>query len=198
MRAMIATADTTLANAVWPAQGSRLGILRPAILAIVGSILLAVSAKINVPMWPVPMTMQTFAVTVIGMAYGWRLGGATLLLYLAEGAVGLPVFATGSGLVYMTGPTGGYLVGFLIAALFLGWTAERGWDRTPVHTAVAMILGTALIFLFGVGWLAVFLGNLDKAMASGFYPFVVGGFVKVALATLLMPSCWMLLRRFER
>ncbi len=199
MRAFATTADTTLVNAVWPARGSRFGVVvRSVILAVVGSLLLAISAKINVPMWPVPMTMQTFVVAVIGMAYGWRLGGATLLLYLAEGAMGLPVFATGSGLVYMSGPTGGYLVGFLVAAVFLGWTAERGWDRTVLHTAAAMTIGTALIFILGVGWLAVFLGNLDKALASGLYPFIAGGIVKIALATLLMPLCWTLLSRFGR
>ena len=198
MRIHAATADITLIEAVWPAQGSRLGILRPALLAVVGSILLAVSAKINVPMWPVPMTMQTFAVAVVGMAYGWRLGGATLLVYLVEGAVGLPVFATGSGLAYMAGPTGGYLVGFLVAATFLGWMAERGWDRTLMHTAAAMTVGTLLMFLFGVGWLAVFLGDLERALNSGLYPFIAGGVVKIALATLLMPFCWTLLRHFER
>ena len=104
----------------------------------------------------------------------------------------------GLGLAYMAGPTGGYLVGFLVAAVFMGWAAERGWDRTLLHTAVAMTIGTVLMFLFGVGWLAVFLGNLDKALAGGLYPFIAGGIVKIALATVLMPFCWKLLGRFGR
>jgi biotin transport system substrate-specific component len=191
-------AVTTLVDAAWPKAAGRLGLLRPAILAVVGSLLIAVSAKVNVPMWPVPMTLQTFAVAVVGMAYGWRLAGATLLLYLVEGAVGLPVFATGSGPAYMVGPTGGYLLGFLVAAVFLGWAAERGWDRTLVHTAAAMTAGTVVMFLFGIAWLAVFLGDLDKALVGGLYPFIAGGVVKIALAALLMPFCWTLLGRFGR
>jgi biotin transport system substrate-specific component len=97
------------------------------VLAVIGSILLTISAKIQVPFWPVPMTMQTLVVLVLGVAYGWRLAGATVLLYLAQGALSLPVFAGGGGLAYMSGPTGGYLVGFLLAAVAVGWLAERGW-----------------------------------------------------------------------
>lgn len=184
----------TLANAVWPAGASPAitRALRAIVLAVLGSIFIALSAKIQVPMWPVPMTMQTFAVLVIGMSFGLRLGGATLLLYLAEGAVGLPVFATGSGLAYMAGPTGGYLVGFFLAAVLVGLLAEKGWDRSVVRTVVAMVLGTALIFIPGVTWLAIFLSDLDKAIASGLTPFLVGAAVKVALAAALLPIAWRL------
>ena len=108
-------AHATLADALWsPAAGSPA--IRAIALAVIGSILLTLSAKIQVPFWPVPMTMQTFVVLVLGVAYGWRLAGATVLLYLAQGALGLPVFAAGGGPAYMDGPTGGYLVGFLLAA----------------------------------------------------------------------------------
>ena len=142
MQTAMGTAPT-LINAIWPRETG--GLLRLALLAIAGSALMAVSAKIQVPMWPVPMTMQTFAVLVIGMAYGARLAGATLLLYLAEGAVGFPVFASGGGIAYMAGPTGGYLVGFLIAAVMVGWLAERGWDRNVVLTFLANLGGTVII-----------------------------------------------------
>lgn len=190
--------SSTLAAAVWPVAENRSALLRHAVLILAGTVFIAVSARIQVPMWPVPMTMQTFAVLMIGMAYGWRLGGATLIAYLGEGALGLPVFASGGGLAYFAGPTGGYLFGFLAAAVLVGWLAERGWDQSLVRTAVAMTGGTALIFLMGVAWLAFFLGDVDKALVNGLYPFIVGGMAKIALAALLLPFCWKLLDRFSR
>jgi len=127
------TPHVTLADTLWPRTQSSTNWLRLTVLAFIGTLLMAISAKINVPFYPVPMTMQTFVVLSIGMAYGWRLGGATLLLYLAEGAMGLPVFAgtpeKGIGLAYMMGPTGGYLIGFVLAATIVGYLGERGWDR---------------------------------------------------------------------
>ncbi len=121
-----ATLYPTLAGTLWPA-GKAHALLRGLVLAVAGTALLTVSAKIQIPFYPVPMTMQTFVVLALGMAYGWRLGGATLLLYLAEGATGLPVFAgtpeKGIGLAYMLGGTGGYLAGFVLAAArFVGWS----------------------------------------------------------------------------
>lgn len=181
----------TLINALWPRETG--GLLRLALLAVAGSILMALSAKVQVPMWPVPMTMQTFAVLVIGMAYGARLAGATLLLYLAEGAVGLPVFASGAGAAYMAGPTGGYLVGFLVAAVLVGWLAERGWDRNVVLTFLANMAGTAIIFALGVAWLSGVVGGFEKAIAAGFQPFIIGAFVKIALAAAVLPLVWKML-----
>ncbi len=192
MQTAIGTAPT-LINAIWPRETG--GLLRLALLAIAGSALMAVSAKIQVPMWPVPMTMQTFAVLVIGMAYGARLAGATLLLYLAEGAVGFPVFASGGGIAYMAGPTGGYLVGFLIAAVMVGWLAERGWDRNVVLTFLANLGGTVIIFAVGVAWLSTIMGGVEKAVAAGFQPFLVGAVVKIALAAAILPLVWKLLPR---
>jgi biotin transport system substrate-specific component len=188
------TAPSILIDAIWPRRDSgAVNVVRLAVLAIAGSALMAVSAKIQVPMWPVPMTMQTFAVLVIAMSFGFRLGAATLLLYLAEGAVGLPVFASGAGLVYLAGPTGGYLVGFFVAAALVGWLAEKGWDRTVLLTLVAMALGTAVIFGLGVSWLAIFLGDAGKAIASGLTPFLVGAAVKIVLAAAVLPVAWRLL-----
>lgn len=188
----------TLADTLWRAEGQARWI-RNAVLILAGSALMAIAAKINVPMIPVPMTMQTFAVLVIAMAYGWRLAGATLLAYLAEGAVGIPVFASGGGLAYMAGPTGGYLVGFFVAAVTVGWLAERGWDRGPVGTFAANTIGTCLIFLFGVAWLTYLVGlSGDKtlaeafgvAVANGVTPFLIGAVTKIALASIALPLAW--------
>ncbi len=181
----------TLINALWPRETG--GLLRLALLAFAGSILMALSAKVQVPMWPVPMTMQTFAVLVIAMAYGARLAGATILLYLAEGAIGLPVFASGGGVLYMAGPTGGYLAGFLVAAVLVGWLAERGWDRNVVLTFLSNMAGTAIIFALGVAWLSGIVGGLEKAIVAGFQPFIAGAFVKIALAAAVLPLVWKLL-----
>ena len=143
MTALTAT-SSTLAQALAGSDG-RLGALRLMLLAVAGSLLLWASAKINVPFWPVPMTMQTFVVLGLGAAFGWRLGMATVALYLLEGAFGLPVFAgtpeKGIALAYMTGPTGGYLAGFVLAAGVTGWLAERGFDRNYLTTAAAMLIG---------------------------------------------------------
>jgi biotin transport system substrate-specific component len=185
--------------ALWPAgERSEMGALRAVVLAVVGSLLLTVSAKAHVPFWPVPMTMQTFAVVVIGMAYGWRLGGATVLLYLVEGAAGLPVFSgtpeRGIGVAYMMGPTGGYLAGFFLAAVLCGWLAERGWDRRLVPALFAMLLGHAVIFLFGLSWLSTLIG-MEKAIDAGFTPFLLGTVVKIALAAAVLWAAWLGLER---
>jgi biotin transport system substrate-specific component len=160
-------------------------------LAVLGTIVITISAKINVPMWPVPMTMQTFAILVIAMAYGARLGGATVALYLAEGAAGLPVFAGGGGLAYMAGPTGGYLAGFLMSAIVVGLLAERGWSRNWLLTLLAMTLGTAIIFVPGVAWLATLIGTRE-AIAGGLTPFIWGSVFKIALGAAVMPFAWSL------
>ncbi|HSM18817.1 MAG TPA: biotin transporter BioY, partial [Hyphomicrobiales bacterium] len=186
----------TLLSAAWPAAADSR--LRKVVLALAGTGLLTLSAKVQVPFYPVPMTMQTFAVLVIGMAFGWRLGAATVLLYLAEGALGLPVFAgtpaKGIGLAYMAGPTGGYLVGFLVAAAAVGFLGERGWDRSPLPTLAAMFAGTALIFAFGYAWLAYLIGP-DKAFEFGVVPFVWAAAFKIALAAAVLPVCWRVLAR---
>ncbi len=189
------THDGALIDALWPNHGAAASrMLRLVVLVAAGTALMALSAKIQVPMWPVPMTMQTFAVLVIGMAYGWRLGGLTLLVYLAEGAAGLPVFASGAGAAYMAGPTGGYLVGFAVAATLVGWLGERGWDRSVVLTLAAMALGTAVIFGLGVAWLSTLIG-VEKAVAAGLTPFLVGAAFKIALAAAVLPFAWRLVGR---
>ncbi|MGI9480918.1 MAG: biotin transporter BioY [Hyphomicrobiales bacterium] len=184
----------TLSSALWPSSA----IARSIILAIAGSLLLWLSAKVQVPFFPVPMTMQTLVVLSIGAAFGWRLGGATVLLYLAQGAAGLPVFAgtpeKGIGLAYMTGPTGGYLVGFVLAAVIVGWLAEKGFDRNLFKMFAAMVVGNAAIYLPGVGWLA-YLFDLEKALAWGLTPFIYGDFAKAGLAAALFPAIWALVKK---
>ncbi len=151
-----ATLYPTLAGTLWP-TGKANAVLRNIVLAVAGAALMTIAAKIRIPFYPVPMSMQTFVVLTLGMAYGWRLGGATFALYLAEGALGLPVFAgtpeKGIGLAYMMGSTGGYLIGFVLAAMAVGWLAERGWDRSMVRTAGAMLIGNAIIYVPGLLWL---------------------------------------------
>lgn len=165
-----------------------------ALLALGGSILLAISAKITVPFWPVPVTLQTLALLVIAAAYGRNLAVATLLLYVAEGAVGLPVFTQGAGLAYLVGPTGGYLAGFVIAAGVVGWAADRGFDRHPLKLFGAMLVAELAILALGAAWLAVLFG-VEKAIAFGVGPFIAGDLLKVALAATIVPAVWSLARR---
>lgn len=189
---------STLAAAVWPAAGSTAGrALRAALLALAGSLFIAVCAHIKVPMYPVPMTMSTFAILVVGMAFGWRLGLATVLLYIVEGMAGLPVFTNpGASPAYLLGPTGGYIVGFAVAAALTGWLAERGWDRTLWTAIPAMALGTACILGLGVAWLSTLIG-LDKAIAAGLMPFLWGALVKIGLAAAVLPGAWALVSRLR-
>lgn len=180
-----------LADHVW--RGSGLG--RSAALVIGGSLALALSAKIQVPFWPVPMTMQSLVVLLLGIAYGSRLAAATVLAYLLEGLVGLPVFAGAvAGPAYMAGPTGGYLFGFLLGAACIGWLAERGWDRTLVGAFAAMALGHVILFVPGVLWLA-FLFGWAKAVAVGVAPFVTATICKTALGVAMMAAFWSLIGR---
>lgn len=184
-----------LAEQLWPdVRGNRL--LRNAALIIGGTLLLTLAAKIQVPFYPVPMTLETLAVLLIGALFGARLGGATVLLFLAEGAVGLPVFADtpqhGIGLAYMLGPTGGYLLGFLLAAVATGWLAERGWDRRPLSAIAMLLIGNVLIYLPGLAWLGTLLGWDKPILAWGLYPFLLGDVLKLALAATTLPLAWRL------
>ena len=162
------------------------------LLVLVGSMLLALSAQFafRIPISPVPVTGQTLVVLLIGMAYGSRVGTATVLAYLVEGGFGLPVFANGTGgWPVIMGPTGGYLIGFVMAAFALGRLAERGMGRGPMSTALAMVIGTMIIYAFGVVWLGQFIG-FDKAIAAGVMPFLYGDVLKLTVAAGLMPLAW--------
>lgn len=183
----------TLAGALWPARTASRPMLRNAALMALGSVALWLSAKIQVPLWPVPMTMHTLVVLTLGVAYGWRLGGATVLLYLAGGAIGLPVFAgswsEGGGIQHLYGPTAGYLVGFAVAAAICGRLAERGWDRSPLTAAAAMVIGNLVIYALGLAWLSYLIGTAG-AITHGLLPFLLGDALKVALGTAALSLAW--------
>ncbi len=192
------TAHATLSATLWPSD-SRSGAWRIPVLVLAGVALLTISAKLQIPFYPVPMTMQTFVVLVIGMAYGPRLGAATVAFYLASGASGLPVFAgtpeKGIGIAYMMGTTGGYLLGFVIAAALCGWLALRGWDRTPLTTAFAMLAGNAVIYIPGLLWLGAVVGWDKPVLQWGLTPFLLGDLFKLLLAACVLPLAWKMVGR---
>ncbi len=189
-----------LAETFWDAEGVPL-LAKRVLLVTLGIAALALTAKIQVPVWPspVPITMQTFAVLAIGAAYGPRLGVVTLLGYLAIGALGWDVFAGSSaeanGIAYMAGSTGGYLVGYLLAVVALGAMARRGWDRSIAGTAAAFAIGTVLIYIPGVLWLGMLYGFDQPILAWGLTPFLIGDVLKAGLAALLLPGLWKLVGR---
>jgi biotin transport system substrate-specific component len=192
------TMDNVLQEAIWQTEGASVWIKR-AVLVVLGIAALAISAKIKVPIWPspVPVTMGTFAVLTIGAAYGPRLGLTTILGYMIIGAAGFDVFATSSaevnGIDYMLGSTGGYLLGFVLATLALGFAARKGWDRNVFQMAGAMLIGNLLIYTPGILWLAQLYTWEKPILDWGLYPFLIGDGIKLALAALLVPGLWKLL-----
>ena len=185
--ATIASQPRSLISVLWPAGNNAL--FRNVVLVLLGTLLLALSARMQVPYFAVPMTMQTFVVLVLGAVYGWRLAGATVAAYLLQGAMGLPVFASGAGLAYMMDPTGGYLAGFLFAAMAVGALAERGFDRKVTSALTMFFVGEVVIFGFGLVYLASLIG-LQKAIMAGLYPFIPGEALKLGLAVALVPLVW--------
>ncbi len=156
------------------------------LLGVVGSLLIAASAQASVPMWPVPITLQTMAVAVVAGLLGWRLGVAAVLLYLAQGALGAPVFAHGSlGVGHLIGPTGGYLFGFVGAAFVIGWLAELGAMRRVWTAVSAMLVGDVVVLTLGAAWLSVMLPE-KSFIASGVAPFVIGAVIKSACAGVIV------------
>jgi biotin transport system substrate-specific component len=154
-----------------------------AMTIIVGSLFLATCSRIEVHMVPVPMTMQTFGIVLLGAVLGWRLALGACVTYLLEAAVGLPVLAGGaSGMRHFFGPTGGYLIAFPIAATLVGWLAERGWTGSIWKSFSAMLAGHAVILVLGTAYLAGKIG-LEKAIIFGLVPFLLGSLLKSALAT---------------
>jgi biotin transport system substrate-specific component len=164
-----------------------------ALLVVGGTLLLTLSAKTKVVLGPVDLSMQTLAVLLIAATFGFRLGLATLLLYMAEGAAGFPVFQStpekGIGLAYMMGGTGGYLAGFVAMAAIVGWAADRGFDRNPFKLFGAMLVAEVVMMALGFAWLATLIGA-DKAWTFGVAPFIVPDLIKVALASALVPAIW--------
>jgi biotin transport system substrate-specific component len=168
------------------------GLLMDIVLVVAGAALTAVAAQIAVPLWPVPITGQTLAVLLVGSTLGALRGSASMVLYAVLGIVGLPVFSdASSGFGIIAGPTGGYIIGFIFAAAFTGWLAQRSWDRKILRAIAAFLGGTVVTFAFGLPWLAAALGlNLEQTLAAGLYPFIVGGIVKAVLAAGLITLAW--------
>jgi biotin transport system substrate-specific component len=183
---------------MWPTRpGESVGALRAIVLVALGTALMALSAKVNLPLPYVPMTLQTLVVLMIGAAYGWRLGSATMIAYLAEGALGLPVFAGPvGGIAPLVGPTAGYLFGFVLAAFVTGWLAERRWDRSVLLLFAAMAVGHVAILAAGFGWLAFGLSlGAAKAWQVGIVPFISASLVKNALGAALLPAARRIVER---
>lgn len=201
--------DRVLAETFGPTEGAMLRV-KQALLVMVGIVFLAVAAKIKVsimPVSPVAISLGTFAVLTIGAAYGPRLGLATIMGWLVLGALGMDVFQSSSaqanGLTYMMGTTGGYLVGYALAALALGWAARAGWDRSVGRMALAMLAGNVILYVPGMLWLGYLIaggmydaGGFDsvaaQTLAWGLTPFLIGDALKLALAAMLLPALWKL------
>jgi biotin transport system substrate-specific component len=190
---MSSTRTATLADVAWP----RAGTIQHVLIVVVASFLTGLAAQIAIPIsWtPVPITGQTFAVLLSGAVLGARRGFAAQMLYLAEGAMGFPVFAGGmSGPAVFLGPTAGYLAAFPIAAGITGLLCERGWDRRFVTMFLAMLVGSLSIFALGAGWLLRFV-PASNVLTLGVLPFVPGDLIKSALAAVAFPAAWRVARR---
>jgi biotin transport system substrate-specific component len=169
---------------------------------VLGTLVIALAAKVNVPVWPVPVTLQGLAIAALAAAFGARIGVATVALYLLEGAFGLPVFATGGGLAYLVGPTGGFLLGFLLMAGIIGYAADRGASAKPLTLFFAMMVADAVLFAVGFAWLLLLSGQaqwidqtnvLASAWAGAVQPFVIWDVLKMALAALTVTGVWSLM-----
>jgi biotin transport system substrate-specific component len=184
--------NATFADVLRPAKKIH-AIFYDAALIIGGSFLIAVCSQLAVGS-PIPITGQTFAVLMVGALFGSRRGALCILTYILEGAAGLPVFSFGrGGFAMLLGPTGGYLLGFVVAACITGLLAERGWDKRMGSTIVAMLCGNLAIYFFGLLWLCCLMGVSTKVLAIGLYPFLIGDLLKAILATVLLPAGWKLL-----
>lgn len=166
-------------------------------LVTAGAALTAGAAQIVIPMWPVPITGQTFAVLAVGATLGSLRGALSMLLYVGLGVAGLPVFAEGgAGIAKLAGPTGGYMIGFVLAAALVGWLAQKQWDRKVLGTVGAFLAGTAVIYAVGLPWLSVALGqlgypnDLSATLQAGLYPFIPGDLLKAFAAGAILPLVW--------
>jgi len=192
--------NKVLSDVLGAEEGASLRI-KQVVLVLVGILVLAVAAKIKVPVpgSPVAINMGTFVVLTVGAAYGARLGLATILGYMLVGAIGFDIFQSSTaelrGLTYMTGATGGYLLGYVLATLTLGALAQRGWDRSVLWMALAMLIGTVLIYVPGLLWLGQLYGWDKPILAWGLTPFLIGDALKLALAALVLPGVWALVGR---
>ncbi len=180
----------TLSERYWPRQNSR---QRDFVLITASTLLIAILAQVRIvlPFTPVPITGQTLGVLLTGALLGSRRGALALALYLVEGILGLPVFTGGgSGMTHLVGATGGYLIGFVVAAWVVGWLCEHGLERDLRSAWAPFLAGEALIYLMGVPWLARFVGGVPAALSLGLLPFLPGDLIKMLLAATLLPTAW--------
>lgn len=177
-------------------SAGNIALIRGTGYALLGSLAIAASAQIEVPMVPIPMTLQSLVILLVAMAFGFWIGTASILAYLLEGALGLPVFAGfHGGLAYMAGPTGGYLVGFVPAVMLASFLGENGWSRHVAPAALAMFLAHVILFSIGLLWLARFTATGNLAVELGFTPFLLGTLVKIVLGSLLISAAWYPLKK---
>ena len=184
----------TLARVLAPAPS----LSRDLGLVLGGAALVALVAQVEIPLKPVPITLQTLAVLLVGAALGWKRGAASMATYLLAGAAGLPVFAGGSaGIAKFAGPTGGYLLSYIFAAALVGWLVQRyALDRRPLGAALAMLVASVVIYAFGLTWLSMVTGLKGQALLNaGLTPFLLGDSLKIGLAALLLPGAWAWVRR---
>lgn len=196
--AVTLTTPNTLLGVFQP-KGTASKLAINAVTVVLGTLLITAAAKINVPVWPVPVTLQTFAIAALAAGFGMQIAVATVALYLLEGAMGLPVFATGGGLPYLVGPTGGFLIGFVFQAAIIGFAADRGASGRPFALFGAMLVGMAVMFAFGFAWLLAMAGQaawvdqsnvVGSAFAAAVQPFLVWDVLKMAFAALTVTGLW--------
>jgi len=189
------TKQPVFIDTVLPLPGTKaLTVARDIILVLSFSIITGLAAKLKIEIGAVPITMQTFAVLLSGALLGSRRGMASQLTYLLMGLAGLPWFARGGGIQYIMSPTFGYIIGFVLAAYFIGWICERGFDRQLKTAILAMLFGNIILYIPGLFWLAKFVG-LGKVLSIGFYPFVIGDLLKIFLAGSILPIGWKFIKR---
>jgi biotin transport system substrate-specific component len=188
-------AQLTVADVIRPSEKG-LALAYDVFVVLAGSALIALCTQIAFGQ-PIPVTGQTFAVLLVGATLGARRGALSVIAYIVGGLMGLPVFAQGNaGVVGLTGLTGGYLIGFVAAAWLVGALAQRGWDRRPATTVLAMIVGNVVLYCFGLAWLVV-KSQVTGVLAVGLYPFLLGDAIKIALATAVLPSTWKIFHHFR-
>jgi biotin transport system substrate-specific component len=170
-----------------------------AALVVGGAALTALLAQVEIPLWPVPITGQTLAVLLVGASLGAARGAISMVLYALVGALGAPVFSDWSGGAgVLLGATGGYIVGFVLAAAFTGWLAQRRWERGLLRGLLAFVVGSGVVFLVGLPWLKVALGlTWAQTLEGGLYPFVIGGVVKAVIAAIVLRAAWAVVDRAD-
>jgi len=192
---MAETKNLTLIDAIIPGIESKtLSLVKDVALVLSFAILTGISAKFKIEIGLVPITMQTFAVLLSGALLGSKRGALSQLTYLLMGLTGIPWFSRGGGIQYILSPTFGYIVGFVLAAYFIGWFCERGFDRKIGTAILAMLFGNIVLYILGLFWLAKFVG-FKRVLVVGFYPFILGDLLKILLAGLTLPVDWKIIKR---